>query len=125
VTDQNTTHSPRVDDQLAHDVAALTHGGPDDGRTEWRRDQASGDDEALAGVTRDDSDAELVQRSQLAACLAPASFPVTAAALANLAEGNDAPARMVDALRALPGDSSYDTFAELWVALGGEVERRS
>ena len=125
MADQNTTHSPRVDDQLAHDSGALTHGSPDDARQEWRRDQVGGDDEPETIVDRDDSDAELDERSRLAASLRPSAFPATAAVLADVAEAARAQPHHVAALRSLPEGRVYETFAEVWSDLGGDVEHRS
>ena len=124
MSDQNTTHSPRVDDQLAHETEALTHGAPDDGRQEWRRDQVGAEGEPDLAVDRDDADAELDTRSRLAASLVPSAFPGTAAVLADVAEQNNAPADFVAALRSLPDGRIYATFAEVWVDLGGTVEHQ-
>ena len=124
MTDQNTTHSPRVDDQLAHETEALTHGAPDDSRQEWRRDQVGAEGEPELTVERDESDAELETRSRLAASLVPSAFPGTAAVLADVAEQNNAPADFVAALRSLPDGRIYATFAEVWVDLGGTVEHQ-
>jgi hypothetical protein len=121
VTDQNTTHSPRVDDQLAHETAALTHGAPDDGRQEWRRDQV--DDETEAVVDRGAEDAELDERSRLAATLVPSAFPATGAVLADIAEAQHANPARIEALRSLPEGRVYQTFAEVWVDLGGAIEQ--
>jgi hypothetical protein len=125
MADQNTTHSPRVDDQLAHDTGALTHGAPDDGRQEWRRDQVAGDDEPDITVDRDDgAAAELDERSRLAASLQPSAFPATAAVLAGIAEAANAHPDHVAGLRSLPEGRVYETFSEVWSDLGGDVEHR-
>jgi hypothetical protein len=124
MADQNTTHSPRVDDQLAHDTNALTHGAPDDGRQEWRRDQVAGDDEPDTVVTRDDGEAELDERSRLAASLVPSAFPATGAVLADAARAASAHPDHVAGLRSLPEGRIYETFSEVWSDLGGDVEHR-
>jgi hypothetical protein len=122
MTDQNTTHSARVDDQLVHETDALTHGAPDDSRQEWRRDQVGAEGEPEITVDRDDSDAELETRSRLAASLVPSAFPGTGAVLADVAEQNNASPDFVAALRSLPEGRVYATFAEVWTDLGGEYE---
>ncbi len=122
MTDQNTTHSPRIDDQLAHETEALTHGAPDDARQEWRRDQVGAEGEPEIAVARDGSDAELETRSRLAASLVPSAFPGTGAVLADSAEEQNAPPDFVAALRSLPEGRVYETFAEVWTDLGGEME---
>lgn len=125
MTDQNTTHSPRVDDQLAHEAHALTHGAPDDGRQEGRRDQVGGDGEPEPVVDRSAEDAELDERSRLAATLRPGAFPATATVLAGIAEGAHAAAHHVAALRSLPEGRVYEEFGEVWRDLGGDVESRT
>jgi hypothetical protein len=125
MTDQNTTHSPRVDDQLAQEAGALTHGAPDDGRQEWRRDQVGAEGEPETVVDRDGGDAELDERSRLAASLVPSAFPGTGAALADVAQQGHASPDHVAALRSLPDGRIYATFAEVWADLGGDVEHRS
>jgi hypothetical protein len=125
VTDQNTTHSPRIDDQLAHDAEALLRGAPDDGRQEWRRDQVGGEGEPEVVTDRDESDRELDERSILAAALRPSAFPGTGATLADLAEEAHASPDRVAALRSLPEGRIFQTFAEVWTELGGEIEHRS
>lgn len=124
MTDQNTTHSPRVDDQLAHETHALTHGAPDDGRQEARRDQVAGDGEPEPSVHRGDADAELDERSRLAAALRPGAFPATGAVLADLAEEAHALPHHVTALRSLPEGRVYEEFGDVWRDLGGDVEHR-
>ena len=109
MTDQNTTHSPRVDDQLVHETEALTHGAPAEGEPE-------------ISVERDETDAELETRSRLAASLIPSAFPGTGAVLADIAAENNAPGDFIAALRSLPEGRVYATFAEVWTDLGGEVE---
>jgi hypothetical protein len=43
-------HAPRLDDQLEHEEQALTHGAPDEGRTEPRRSEAPGPGEGGVGA---------------------------------------------------------------------------
>lgn len=124
MADQNTTHSPRVDEQLAHESDALTHGAPDDSRQEWRRDQVGSEGEPQTVVDRDDGDAEHDERSRLAASLVPSAFPGTASVLADVAEEQSAPPDLVAALRSLPEGRVYETVAEVWADLGGDVEHR-
>jgi hypothetical protein len=122
MTDQNTTHSPRIDDQLAHDAAALTHGAPDDGRQEWRRDQVGAEGEPEIVVDRSDEDAELDARTRLATSLVPSAFPGTGLTLAEAAEAQNAPADVTALLRSLPEGRIYATVAEVWEALGGDPD---
>lgn len=123
MSDQGSKHSPRVDDQLDHETAALTHGFADDGRTEPRRDQVGAEGEPEVVIDLDPEDAERDSRAALAAALVPSAFPGTGVALADAAEADHAPPDLVAALRSLPDGRIYATFAEVWQDLGGEVER--
>lgn len=103
MSDQNTTHSPRVDDQLAHD----------------------GEPEEVDDVGGAPGDAELDARTRLAASLVPSAFPGTGHALADVAAEQDGAGDVVAMLRALPEGRIYATVAEVWDDLGGETEHRS
>jgi hypothetical protein len=114
-------HTPRVDDQLQHDTAALTHGAPDEGRSERRRQEAPADGEPDLALHRDDvprGDApdsrEVDRRAELAAALRPSDFPGTAGELAERASTNRLPGDLADELRALPEGRIYETVGELW-----------
>jgi hypothetical protein len=124
-------HSPRLDEQLQHETEPLLRGAPDEGRDEWRRQQAPGPgepdvalpDRALPGDGDDRlPEDELDRRARLAAALAPARFPTTATELTAVAEGEHLGDDLLDPLRALPADASFATVQDVWVSLGGAVE---
>jgi hypothetical protein len=103
-------HAPRVDDQLEREEEALLHGSPDEGRTEPRRAEAPGPDEAH-GTSRVDTrdapgaatDAERAEvRTLLATTFRPSLFPATREELVQSAEEAHADDQLVDALRRLP-----------------------
>ena len=119
-------HAPRVDDQLDHDTAALTHGAPDEGRTEGRMQEAADFDEPGLAVERhlDDDDGDRLDdaaldfRARLAASLRPSTFPAPSGVLrAEAREANAAP-DVIEALAALPQERVYSAFGELWDDLG-------
>jgi len=126
---ETTKHSPRVDDQMVHESAALLQGlSFDEGREEGFTHEAP--DDPGAGrrpeveiphnpVQPDDADL----RAELAASLRPSAFPGTAADLRALAGEEFAHQPILDLLDALP-DGTYATVAEVWEATGGETERR-
>jgi len=123
-------HSPRLDEQLRHETEPLLGGAPDEGRDEWRRQQAPGPgepdlalpDRALPGDENRLPEDELDRRARLAAALAPARFPATQAELTAVAEDEHLGADLLDPLRALPVGDSFQTVNDVWVALGGAVE---
>jgi hypothetical protein len=123
-------HTPRVDDQLQHETAAITHGAPDEGRTEGRRQEAPADGEPDMVLHRDDIDNEFSpdsrdvdRRAELAAALRPSDFPGTGAELAARAEDGRLPAEVLDALHALPEGRVYETVGEIWDDLNGNGDR--
>ncbi len=125
-------HSPRLDDQLAHEVDALVHGAPDEGRTEGRRHEDIAVDGVGEGLQRSDlepaapglGEAELDLRAQVAAYLAPAHFPADAPALRAVAADEHAPEAVLAILDALPAGRTYEVLSQVWEDAGGAVEHR-
>ena len=126
-------HSPRVDEQLAHETRSLQQGAPIESRVEEHREQEGpGDgqptpDARLSGgkataASLDLDDAET--RANIARFLDPRAFPADREALLADAEGNQAPADVLQRLEALPAGRAYDNVQDVWSALGGTVEHR-
>jgi hypothetical protein len=126
-------HSPRVDEELEHETLSLQQGAPVESRVEEHREQEGpGEDQptadsrltggrATAG-SLDLDDAET--RADIARFLTPSAFPADREALLADAEANQAPAEVLERLRALPGGRSYENVQDVWGALGGTVEHR-
>jgi hypothetical protein len=129
-------HSPRIDENLAHDTRSLTQGAPMEARAdESRLQEGAGDDEPttdalLMGdlhpeqltesqLAHDEAEA----RSRLAASLRPSVFPADRDALLACAQDLNAPPDILDQLRGLPNGTFTHTEA-VWEALGGRVEFR-
>ena len=128
-------HGSRLDEALAHDTQSIVQGAGGEARAdEGREQECPGDGEPtpdarlaggrLAGDGSRPTDDELEARSELARHLDPSVFPADAGALVANADGNHAPAWVLEALRALP-DGQYPTTESVWEALGGSVERRA
>lgn len=124
-------HSPRIDELLAHEVEGLVRGAPDEGRDEGRLQQAAGPGEpglALPDRALDTDDparldeAALDRRARLAAALAPAHFPASAAELVAVAADEHLGPDLLDPLRDIDVDHPFATVQEVWVALGGNTE---
>ena len=126
-------HSPRVDEQLDHDTRSLTQGAPVESRVEEHREQEGpGEDQptpdarltggraTAASLDLDDAEA----RADIARFLTPSAFPADREALLADAEGNHAPATVVERLQALPAGRAYENVQDIWGALGGTVEHR-
>ena len=125
-------HSPRVDEQLKHETASVTHGAgvESHSREEYQQEPpAEGervpnaasrpDVEMPEGLGIDPADADA--RAELASYLGGDVFPARTEELVSAAQADNAPAAVLAQLRALP-DSQYDNVQDVWVALGGEAE---
>jgi hypothetical protein len=136
---QSNLHSPRVDDELAHEVESLTHGAPVEARVEESRlmedagdgepvaqaivgelQDAEGGDEVAGGLSR----GEVIARSELAIHLRPGIFPAGRDAILECAEEEHAPSSLLGQLHALP-QGSYENVQQVWEALGGKREEGS
>jgi|SRR5829696_1759829 len=132
-------HSPRLDEQLDHEVSSLTHGAPVEARVEESRlmedagdgeptaqaivgelHDAEGGDELAGGLSR----TEVMARSELAIHLRPGIFPAGRDAIIECAEEEYAPTELLGQLHALP-HGRYATVQEVWEALGGKREEGS
>lgn len=124
---ESNKHSPRVDDALAHDVDSLLHGSPEESRAQEGRLQEDPEvgpgrrfDDAIPGM--DMSEADVEERAELSRHLAAAHFPAGRDDLVVAAEGHHAPEDVIQRLRQLPTEPTYDTVQAVWQALGGHVE---
>jgi hypothetical protein len=116
-------HGPRVDDEMAKEVASLMHGAPVEARIDENRlqeDGADGEPVPSAVILEDDP---IRDRSELARHLRPSIFPADREQLVQCAIEEHAPDDMVAALRMLPADT-YATTNDVWIALGHETEQR-
>lgn len=127
-------HSPRIDDNIAHDVRPLTQANPAEARAdEGRHQEGAGDDEPttdalLTGDLAPGGDNvlghdEVEDRARLAAVLKPSIWPADRQALVACAQEGNAPPDLLDRLSQLP-DGTYSHTEAVWEALGGRVEQR-
>ncbi len=126
-------HAPRVDEQLKHEVSALVHGSPDEGRTEARRQEdtlAPGTDDGAhrhdVGPPADGLEEEdLDLRAEVGARLAGADFPATTEQLRQVATDDHAPPEVLAFLDRLAPGETYEAVGEVWRAGGGAVEHQA
>jgi len=129
-------HSPRIDENLEHDIRSVTQGSPSESRAdEARHQEGAADDEPttdalLTGELHPEQAGEddlghdeLEARSRLAAHLRPSIWPADREALVACAQELHAPADLLDRLRQLP-DGTFTHTEAVWEALGGRVEFR-
>lgn len=104
-------HSPRLDDAMEHEVESLLDGAPVEARSAEGRRQ-----EDLPDLARDPVDV----RADLAASVAPATWPADRAALVRTARDEHAPEDVLALLEDLPhGDRTYENVQAVWdTALG-------
>ena len=124
-------HSPRVDEELDHETRSLQQGAPIESRVEeFREQEGPGEDQPTpeprlsedqtGSLDLDDAEA----RSDIARYLAPSAFPADREGLVANGKANNAPDAVLERLRALPADRTYEAMPDIWAALGGTVEHR-
>lgn len=126
-------HGARVDDEMADEVAGLTHGAPMESRArEDMEAEPPGEGEPTPDALIASGDAgghglahdDVELRSEIARHLRPHAFPATRDALVTVAEQEGASDAVVALLRTLPADVEFAQVSDVWRALGGEVEHR-
>lgn len=126
-------HSRRVDDALQSETESIVRTGRE-GREEWKSAEPSGEDEpdvdrvpnaTLVGGTPEGMDADDIEgRSELASYLGKDLYPAVREQLIGRAIDENAPASVVDRLRGLPSGRTFANLSEVWMTLGGGVERQ-
>lgn len=127
---ESTQHGPRIDEDLAHRTASLTHGAAEESRSQEARleeeDAIGGMNPSrrpdLPGPTPSLSDTDLAERADLARYLAGAHFPATGSSLVKHASARNAIDSVMDRLRSLAPDASFENFAAVWTAGGRPME---
>ena len=129
-------HSPRVDDELEHEVQGMMKAERPTRAEEWKESEPAGEDQpdpGAFGTTPDRQPAappgmtntEVDLRSELASHLNPrTSFPAEVSDLLGIMAETNAPDRLVQLIRQLPTGTVYDTLPDLLTALGLHTEDR-
>src|SRR3712207_54752 len=129
---RSTKHSPRVDEELEHEIQGMLKGEHATRAEEWREVEpsAEGDPTAtidpngtLAGGTPVGMDADaVVRRAELARWLDRADFPADGSGLVEAALDHRAPDAVVDELGRLPEGETYERIGDVVRALGYPTE---
>jgi Protein of unknown function (DUF2795) len=129
----NTKHNPRLDEEMEKQVRGHLQGSGAGARAEeWREAEPSGEDQpdvtlipegarpggAPGALTAEE--AEL--RSRLGRYLDLATLPANRDGLRRAAEGHHAPDHILAELDRLPPDTTFQTVAQVWAALGHDNE---
>jgi len=125
-------HSPMVDEQLKHETEGLVRGGHGTHAEEWRDPEPSGEDQpdadlapdgTLSGGVPEGMSAEDVEgRAELASYIGKDAYPAVRTQILDLVLERNAPERVVDLVRRLPGGRPFHNVNEIWAAIGGHVE---
>jgi hypothetical protein len=126
-------HSPRVDDQLDHEVESLVRGNAaEESRAREDRTQEGPAEDELRFEPADRtlpqdrgigiSDTEADARSELARHIAAVRWPAGREELVATAQAERAPQGILDRLRHLSNEARFENVQEVWSALGGETE---
>jgi hypothetical protein len=131
-SERSTKHSPRVDEELQHEMQGMLRAERATRAAEWREVEpsAEGDPDVdadpagtLVGGTPVGMDAHaVVARAELARWLDRADFPSSGSGLAEAARNHRAPDVVVAELEQLPADDTYERIGDVVRALGYPTE---
>jgi hypothetical protein len=129
---RSTKHSPRVDEEMEHEIQGMLKGEHATRAEEWREVEPVAEGEpdidanpagTLVGGTPVGMDADaVVRRAELARWLGRADFPSDGPALVEAALDHRAPDAVVDELRRLPEGETYERIGDVVRALGYPTE---
>ena len=122
-------HSPRVDEQLDHEVEGMMRAERPTRAEEWKEPEPAGEDQPDPGLLGEPADRqpapppgmtaeEVTLRSELGAQLTRAAFPNDVSGLLGHLIDNDAPDRLRDLVSRLPSGRVFETVGEVFEALG-------
>jgi hypothetical protein len=127
MTDQSAEHGRRIDEELDHEVEGLVRGAPVDTRAQEGLEPELSEilvTTPLGDPEADQEHRELLERSEVARFLRPSAFPTDARGLLDVAREEHATDEVLAELGRLPTNVQFATMAEIWEALGHEVEHR-
>lgn len=127
-------HSPRLDEEMKHEVAGLVQGNKQTHAEEWASPEPSGEDQPELGLAPDEAvhggvpdgmtPDDVEARAQLAMYLPLSTFPGVREQLLEHVMDSSAPDVVVERVRDLPAGREFQNVGEVWRALngGGHVE---
>jgi hypothetical protein len=131
-SERSTKHSPRVDEELEHEVQGMLKAERATRAEEWREVEpvAEGDPDVdadpagtLVGGTPVGMDADaVVARAELARWLDRADYPNDGPGLVEAARDHRAPDAVVAELERLPAEETYERIGDVVRALGYPTE---
>jgi hypothetical protein len=131
-SERSTKHSPRVDEELEHEIQGMVRSGRSTRAEEWRDPEPTAEGEpdidaapngTLVGGTPVGMDADAVEsRAELARWLDRADFPSTGPQLVEAARDHRAPDAVVAELDRLPDGDTFERIGDVVRALGYPTE---
>jgi len=128
----NAKHSPRVDDELAHEVDGIVKGTAGGRAEEFREAEPAGEDQPEASVVPGGDDRsgapqgmtteEVELRSRFGRYINRSALPGDRDRLRADAEQNEAPDDVLAEIDRLPPGVRFQTVSEAWAALGHHNE---
>ena len=128
----NAKHSPRVDDELAHEVDGVVKGTAGGRAEEFREAEPAGDDQPETSMVPEGDDGsgapqgmtaeEVELRSRFGRYINRSALPGDRDRLRRDAEGNEAPDDVLAEIDRLPTGVRFQTVSEAWAALGHHNE---
>lgn len=132
VSARSTKHSPRVDEELEHEIQGMLKGERATRSEEWRETEpvAEGEPDITAnpngtlvgGVPEGMTEDAVVARAELARWLDRADFPSTGPDLVEAARDHRAPEAVAAELEKLPDGETYERIGDVVRALGYPTE---
>ena len=129
---RSTKHSPRVDEELEHEIQGMLKAGHATRSEEFREvepvaegepDTATSPNSTLiGGVPVGMTEDAVVARAELARWLVRADFPATGPELVEAARDHRAPDAVADELAKLPDGETYERIGDVVRALGYPTE---
>jgi hypothetical protein len=129
---RSTKHSPRLDEQLEHEVQGMLRAERETRAEEWREVEpsAEGDPDVdadpagtlVGGTPRGMDPAAVERRAELARWLERHDFPSDGPRLVEAARGHYAPDWVVAELERLPAGQTYERIGDVVRALGYPTE---
>lgn len=129
---RSTKHSPRLDEELEHEMQGMLKAERATRAHEWREVEPAAEGEPdvtadpegtlVGGVPVGTTEDAVVARAELARWLDRADFPSTGPALVEAALDHRAPDAVVDDLRRLPEGETFERIGDVVRALGYPTE---
>jgi hypothetical protein len=122
-------HSPRVDDELAEEVRGIVQGVAGGRAEEWKMAEPPGEDQPEVSEIPDEEEdfgrgepagvgnPEAEALSRFGSYIGRSALPGDREALIRSARDLDAPDDVLEALRRLPGDTTFRTVTDVWRAI--------